>query len=197
MNEKEVPHNLIKQDLPEWFCLIQTNREYYIERYADLQQGKNKINYATFFSLIFPSFLAVPLHLLYRKFLIIPILVVWGIAIALFCLYDLALHLSIRYLIIFFKFNVFYYVIPDVSFFIFCIIASSYFVSLKYNAWYFKSVRKKYEAGYRPSFYKDTFSSWRCLLFLNIFMNVIYGIQFINDRIKLNRHLKDVKKPAN
>ncbi|CAO4834988.1 MAG: hypothetical protein CNLJKLNK_01208 [Holosporales bacterium] len=58
MNEKEIPSDLAKHDLtqndnlPDWFCLIQTNRKYYIKRYREKQQGKNKI-YTAAFALLF------------------------------------------------------------------------------------------------------------------------------------------------
>ncbi|CAO5677576.1 MAG: hypothetical protein NEHIOOID_00832 [Holosporales bacterium] len=158
--EKEISPEVVKQDLthendlPEWFCLIQTNRDYYIKRYKEQQQGKNKINFATFFSLYF----MVPFQLLYRKFFIRPMFIqliffvfcffVFGVFLAGFYLFVIRIGLSIDHLK---NFGIAFVLLS-----IFLMFLSPFFISKKYNAWYFKSVKRKYEEGYRPSFYKDT-----------------------------------------
>lgn len=223
--QQELPPN---DELPEWFCLIQTNKEYYADRYRDLQQGKNKINYATFFSLIS---LFSP-QLLYRKFFIKPTIISWFFR----CLFFFLNSIIITPFLIFMS-NLWFSDYIAFSWEAFSIIFPVFYISRKYNAWYLKSVKEKYEAGYRPSFYKDTSSIIKyasiilgiglvitSLLFfndsleffklkvsdnnyINFFLLFLFGavyiffvmlfIQlfvFINDRIKLRRHLKGLKQ---
>ncbi|CAO4834983.1 MAG: hypothetical protein CNLJKLNK_01209 [Holosporales bacterium] len=228
MNVKETPSDLAKHDLtqndnlPDWFCLIQTNRKYYIERYRDLQQGKNKMNYAAFFSLI----CSMPFQLLYRKFFIKPMLILLATAVSSFSLLFLAPFIFLDGLGTFFP-GIFSLAVLYIFFIFLFYILPAFFVSRKYNVWYFKSVRKKYEAGYCSSFYKDTFPSAQYLFVGYIFgfimllltyidfshepesslisntLTVVGSLPFIirlfvfiDDRKKLKQNLENVKNKA-
>lgn len=137
-------------ELPAWFELIQTDRDYYIDAYKKQLNGVNKFNYKVLLSSLF----AGNFYLLYKKFGLLRFFVssslfpligvlIFGM-ISIFLLSPLPIS-EINFDDIFE--NNIYLVYMCFGYF-FVVITSSYlFFSRQYNRWYLNSIKKKYIKG--------------------------------------------------
>ncbi|CAO4834973.1 MAG: hypothetical protein CNLJKLNK_01210 [Holosporales bacterium] len=213
MNEKEILSDFEKQDstqgddLPDWFCLIQTSREYYIKQYRKIMQGSNKA-YFTFVALFFAScflfvfknkelykyvtsynFIEKEIKMCYLFLFICNIIFVFP-----------AIKIKNKEYFKQTKLNYKRGYRPDIytdtsaamrNALIFCK-RGYYFILLSFFTFFFFDLGGR---GSLPVFF-TIFATSFWSLFSGVFVGVVYSVQFINDRIKLRRHLKDLKQAA-
>ncbi len=138
----------IKSELPSWFSLIQTDRNYYEKRYHEIENGQNKLNMRCFLSAIIGNYW----FLFYRKyaFLVFIILGIFGYFVNSFIIPFMQPILILNKVEIQ---NVF--IISILTSFLLnaCIF---YMVFKKYDAWYLEFIEKRYNQGYTTDEFKDT-----------------------------------------
>lgn len=145
---KTLDFNEKTEELPEWFCLIQTDRDYFIKRYFEIQDGKKPINYAVCLSFILQNMW----YLFYRKYAFFPLFLYSFISGILL----IPLQFLTPVIKIYFENNLekILWAVTLYTLLVIFFIAKS--VCKSYNTWYLEHIQEKYKKGYRPIFYKDT-----------------------------------------
>jgi hypothetical protein len=142
----------LHSQLPDWFSLIQTDREYYENRYRDIENGQSKLNIRCFLSAIIGNYW----FLFYRKYAFVTIFIM---GIFIYFLDNLTNFICFTILNVMFVFNKIELQNTFVITFLITILLKIYifyYVFKKYDRWYLSFIEERYNKGYTIKEFKDT-----------------------------------------